>query len=138
MVSLRLVVLHVALRSIFVELNDLSKLAVQTSPLTSCRHMPGEKAYMALLRAIKNKNDLDNRLDPNITISCISLLNLTTCPTTTCLPQHSCVTQERPLWGLCSPTISPSCCWLSSSILFLFLVRRLHFYGPRGGGTGLW
>jgi len=63
MVSLRLVVLHVALQSIFVELNDLSKLVVQTNPLMSCHHMPGEKAYMASLRAIKNKNDLDNRLD---------------------------------------------------------------------------
>jgi len=45
------------------------------------------------------------------------LLNLTTCPATTCYLQQSCITQEQPISGLCSLKISPSCCWLSSSIL---------------------
>jgi hypothetical protein len=46
-------------------------------------------------------------------ISCTSLLNLTMCPGTTWRPQHSCCSHERPLSGLCSPTISPSCCCCS-------------------------
>ncbi len=40
-------------------------------------------------------------------------------PGTTWRPQHTCRLQERPLSGLWSPTISPSCCWSWSCCILL-------------------
>jgi len=45
------------------------------------------------------------------TTSITSLLNRTILPGTTWRPQQACWVHERPLSGLWSPTISPSCSW---------------------------
>jgi hypothetical protein len=79
------------------------------------------------------------------------LLNLTTCPATTCYLQQSCITQEQPISGLCSLKISPSCCWLSSSILVSYQNTKHTVCGSparatdsrgkkkfRGRGTRFW
>jgi len=104
MISYGFVMPHKTLWSVVVKLNDLSKLVMQMRCLTRpCCYMPREESNSALFCAIKDKNNLDNRLDPNIRFrisrsmvnnSCISLLNLTTCPATTYCPQQSCITQE--------------------------------------------
>jgi len=58
---------HKLLWSVIVKLNDLSKLVMQTRCLMrSCCYMPREESNSASFCAIKDKNNLDNRLDANI------------------------------------------------------------------------
>jgi hypothetical protein len=58
---------HKAFWSVIIKLNDLSKLVMQIRCLTrSCSHMPREESNSASFCAIKDKNDLDTRLYPNI------------------------------------------------------------------------
>jgi hypothetical protein len=67
MISYGFVMPHKTLWSVVVKLNDLSKLVMQMRCLTRpCCYMPREESNSALFCAIKDKNNLDNRLDPNI------------------------------------------------------------------------